>query len=54
MKVEEAADICTYCQIYGKIRCPRIDAGDRPFAAAAGFVFPHCPYTAATKELGEQ
>lgn len=29
------------------------DGGDRPFAAVAGFVLPHCPYIAATKELFE-
>ena len=29
------------------------DPGNRPFAAVAGFVLPHCPYIAATKELFE-
>lgn len=27
------------------------DPGNRPFAAVAGFVLPHCPYIAPTKEL---
>ena len=54
IKVEGAADIAHAVKSMARFGVPVTDAGDRPFAAVAGFVISHCPHIAATKELGEK